>query len=89
MQRLAVDVSGALDSTLGSGRGIPAAAYEGEVARLADLAAWMDAERAAGRADWFDVPVDEDPATEVRAWRAAAPAVDDVIVDFWCSGARR
>ncbi len=80
MQRLAVDVSGALESTLGIGRGIPTAAYDGEVARLADLAAWMDGERDAGRADWFDVPVDETPAEEVRGWRAAAPAVDDVVV---------
>ena len=80
MQRLAVDVSGALDAALGHGRGIPAAAYAAEVARLADLPAWMDAERAAGRADWFDVPVDDAPAEEVRAWRAAAPSVDDVVV---------
>ena len=80
MKRLSVDVSGALDAVLGSGRGIPAAAFDAEVARLADLAVWMDAEREAGRADWFDVPVDENPAEEVRGWRAAAPEVDDVVL---------
>ena len=60
MQPLSVDLSGALERTLGPGRGLPASALEAEVARLADLPSWMEAERAAGRADWFDLPLDED-----------------------------
>ncbi|MDF1700251.1 MAG: glucose-6-phosphate isomerase [Planctomycetota bacterium] len=80
MQPLSVDLSGALERTLGPGRGLPASALEAEVARLADLPSWMEAERAAGRADWFDLPLDEGPAEEIRAWRAAALAVDDVVI---------
>lgn len=80
MQRLAVDVSGALETALGAGCGLPSAAVDAEVARLGDLGPWMDAQREAGRADWFDLPVDEVAADAVRAWRAAAPDVDDVVV---------
>lgn len=80
MQPIQIDLRKALAPALGAGRGLPDAAIEAELARLADAGPWLEAERAAGRADWFDLPADEAPAEAVRAWLAAAPAADDVIL---------
>ena len=55
-------------------------APEPELDAARDLAAWMDAERAADRAAWFDLPLAEGPAEEARAWWAAAPDVGHVLL---------
>lgn len=80
MPHVTVDLTYALERTLGPGRGLRLADCVAEAARLGEPAAWLDGERAAGRAAWFDLPLDVAPADAVAAWAAGAPASSDVVL---------
>lgn len=77
---LVLDTTFALDTHLGAGRGIPSAAYGAAVGLFADHAAWLAAQRAAGRLEFLDLVLDEGPAEAVAAWAASAPAMTDVVL---------
>jgi glucose-6-phosphate isomerase len=77
---LRVDITCALDRTLGAGRGIELAALESLGGALDALPAWAAGERAAGRLAFLDVAFDQGPADAVSAWCEQRPAADDVVV---------
>lgn len=76
--RLDVDLTYALDRTLGSGRGLSLAAFEQAATRLDDLAPWVAAEPQ--RHALVELPLDRGPADAAKAWADAAPAASDVVV---------
>jgi glucose-6-phosphate isomerase len=79
-EHLAFDPGAALDDRLGAGRGIPRAAYTEAAGALADHAAWLDGERAAGRLGFLDLPLDPGPAAAITTWMETAPPARDVVL---------
>ena len=76
--RLEVDLTYALDRTLGSGRGLTLARFEDAVSRCTDLEPWVAAEPQ--RHALLELTRDKAPADAARAWAEAAPPARDVVV---------
>ncbi len=76
--RLDVDLTHALDRTLGDGRGLSLAALEEAATRLGDVADWVAGE--GERLAFLDLPLDAGPADAAVAWAAAAPEARDLIL---------
>lgn len=77
---LELDWTFALEEALGTGRGLPAGAMRAAAERLGDPGARVEADRAAGRAAFLDLPLDRSSAEAVLAWRGQAPTARDLVL---------